>query len=344
MRNFFFLFIPFFLFAQAPLQEKEGEVKSPEEIQGEIDVAENQFQKALTIFNPWYTGPLITPGASMMPLGHGNTQPYLFFTDTYASYDSDRNAVSLSSDLFQIKAAANIQTGITDNFDLNLNFQGVHNRQYGKSSGGFGDMSAVAGLLVLKQGPYIPQVKFTITQSFPTGKYKDLNTDGLALDATGAGAFSTQIAFIISKVVFWETAHPMNLRLFGGYNRSSSVHVSGYHAYGGGIGTKGIIYPGDNFSLDFGCEFSIDQKWVLATDLVYSTQGSTPFYGTAGVLPTGLSASNGAPSNDNLSISPAIEYNFNPKIGLIAGAWITLYGRNSSKFASGVISATFSFP
>ncbi len=334
MRLVLFL-LPFLLFAQ---------VESPEQIQTELDEAEREFNEALKIFNPWYTGPLITPGASMMPVGRGNSQPYLFVTDNHAAYNSDRKSVSLPSDLVQLKGTANIQTGITDNFDLNLNFQGVENWQFDHSGGGFGDMSLVAGFLVLTQGPYIPQIKFTVTQSFPTGKYKNLDTNGFNLDSTGAGAFSTQLGLIFSKVIFWATKHPMNMRLFMGYTLSTVANVSGFHAYGGGFGTTGRIYPGDTFSVDFGYEYSLTQKWVFAVDLVYTTSNRTRFFGTPGTLHDGSIASNGGGSNDNLSLSPALEYNFNPNVGLIAGFWFSVYGRNSLDFLSGVISLTIGFP
>lgn len=333
---FWYLILPLMLLAQH---------KSPEEIGEELAIAEKQFNDALEIFNPWYTGPLITPGASMMPVGQANTQPYLFFTDTYASFNQDRKSVSRPNSLLQLKGTLNLQTGITPNFDLNLNFAtGTVNWQNGHSSGGYGDTSIVAGLLIYKQTRYVPQMKFTITQTFPTGKYKNLNTNGLGLDATGGGAYSTQFGLIISKVLFWNTKHPMNMRLFTGYQLSTPVTVKNFNAYGGGFGTSGRIHPGTSFSIDFGYEYSINQNWVLATDIVYSLTNRTKFNGTAGTLADGTSATVGSGYSDNLSLSPAIEYNFTENLGIIAGAWFSVYGRNSGNFASGIFSVTYTFP
>ncbi|OGN58442.1 MAG: hypothetical protein A3C42_00610, partial [Chlamydiae bacterium RIFCSPHIGHO2_02_FULL_45_9] len=269
---FYTLLLPTLLFAQA----KEP-TKTPQQIEQELEAADKEFQQALEIFNPWYTGPLITPGAGMMPVGHGNSQPYLFVTDNYATYNSERKSVSLPSKLIQLKGVSNIQTGITNNFDLNLNFQGLINWQSDESGGGYGDMNLVGGFLVLKQTPWIPQIKLTVSQSFPTGKYKNLSLNGLGLNSTGSGAFSTQLGLIISKVVLWNTKHPMNMRLFMGYTRSTSTEVRNFNTYGGGRGTRGTVYPGDNFSADFGYEYSFTQQWVFAIDLVYSTSNHTPF-------------------------------------------------------------------
>jgi hypothetical protein len=349
MRNFFWvLLLPFFLHAQNAIQpldpETTSEYDSTQQIEAELDDAEAQFQKALKMFNPWYTGPLITPGASMMAVGEANTQPYLFVVDNYATFDKNRKSVSNPSNLVQLKGSINLQTGITDNFDLNVTIASTGNWQFSQSNGGFGDTTITGGFLVNKQTRYAPQVKFTIAETFPTGKYQHLNTNGLHLDAIGAGAYTTQFGLVLSKVFLWTTQYPMNARIFFGYQLSTPVRVEGFNTYGGGFGTKGKVHPGNTFSADFGYEISLSQNWVLATDVVYSATNQTTFHGTPGVLATGERASNGGGYSDNLSISPAIEYNWNSSLGIIAGAQFSVYGRNSSNFASGIISVTYSFP
>lgn len=341
MRKLFWLLtLPFILYSQEPTVHK-----TPDQIAQELAQAEKQFNDALEMFNPWYTGPLLTPGASMMPVGAGNTQPYIFITDTYASYNSDRKSVSLPSHEVQLKGTINIQTGITPNFDLNLNLpSAAYNWQHNTSGGGFGDMSVVGGFLIYKQSRYVPQMKFTITQTFPTGKYKNLSSNGYGLQATGAGAYATQFGFIISKVVLWNTKHPMNIRLFLGYQLSTIVNVKNFNTYGGGFNTQGRVRPGNTFSVDFGYEYSINQRWVLATDVVYSATNRTKFHGNPGTLSDGTPASVGSGYSDNLSISPAIEYDFNENVGFIGGVWFSVYGRNSGNFASGILSVTYSFP
>lgn len=349
MRTFFCLFLlPLILFAQTNSEEDDSyyqaPVKSPEEIQAELNAAEQEFKQALEVFNPWYTGPLITPSATMMPIGVGNSQPYIFVTDNHASYNSDRKSVSLPSKLIQLQGASNIQIGITNSFDLNLAFAAFLNWQSGEIGGGWGDMALEGGFKVLEQGPWIPGIKVTITQYFPTGKYKNLSLNNLGLNATGKGALSTRLAFAISKVVLWNTKHPMNMRLFMGYQKSPDVTVRNLNTYGGGRGARGKVSPGDVLSIDFGYEYSITQRWVFATDLVYTSSSSTSFRGTPGTANDGSPAVVGDPSNDNLSLSSAIEYNFNENIGFIGGLWFSVYGRNSLNFLSGVISVTITFP
>lgn len=332
---FCLLFFPLLAFTQ--------EVhKSPQEIQSELDTAENQFNRALKMLSPWYTGPLITPSATMMPPGNGNTQPYLFLIDNYAAYNEDRKSIKLKSHLVQLQVAANLLTGVTDNFDINVTAQGFGNWQFDHSGGGYGDMGITGGFLIYKQTRYFPAAKLTIGETFPTGQYKRL--DRFGLNSTGGGAFATQFGLAFSKVILYTTKHPMNLRFFMGYKLSTTVDVRGFNSYGGGYECKGRVRPGNSFSVDFGYEVSFTQKWVGALDIAYSCTNKTKFHGNPGKLADGTPSSVGKGYSDNLSLAPAIEYNFNQNLGLIGGAWFSVYGRNSVNFAAGVISISYSFP
>lgn len=336
MHKFFIVLFPFLLIAQAPQP-----VKSPEEIQMELARAEIQFKKAEKMFNPWYTGPLITPSATMMPPAEFNVQPYIFVTDKYATYNEDRHKVSIPS-LIQLQGSATIQTGITDSMDFTLGFNGYGNWQNGHSGGGYGDMSMTLGFLINRESRYTPKAKFTVAQSFPTGKYQHLYSTGL--NSTGAGAWGTTFGLAIGKLFFYTTQHPFNTRLFVSYQIWTDVDVSGFNTYGGGYGTRGTVKPGQVFSADMGFEVSITQQWVAALDVVYTTSQRTKFHGDPGVTIAGTPASVGSGSSDNLSLAPAIEYNWNSQLGVILGGWFSVMGRNSSVFGSGIISVTYSFP
>ena len=61
-----------------------------QQVQQQLDQAESDFKKSEEMFNPWYTGPLITPSATVVPLGVFSTQPYLYVIDTFGSYDKKR--------------------------------------------------------------------------------------------------------------------------------------------------------------------------------------------------------------------------------------------------------------
>lgn len=339
MRKFFWLLLlPLALWAQ----DEAIPDKTPEQIEVELKQAEDEYNRALKMFNPWYTGPLITPSATMMPPGHANTQPYLFIIDNYASFNSHRKSVNLPSHLVQLKGTANVLTGVTNNFDINIQFAAQGNWQHHHSGGGFGDTSITGGFLIYRQTPYVPAFKLTIAETLPTGRYKKL--DRFGLKGTGGGTYATQFGLAIAKLIRWTTPHPMNLRWFFGYTLSTVVNVKGFNTYGGGHGCNGRVRPGNSFSFDFGYEVSFTQKWVGALDFVYTYTESTKFHGNPGVLDNGTPATVGSGYSDQMSLAPAIEYNFNENVGLIAGAWFTVYGRNSLNFGAAVISVSVSYP
>lgn len=316
-------------------------VKSPQEIQLELNNAEAQLQRAKEMFAPYYTGPLVTPSPSMTAPGDIVVSPYLFVTETYAAFDKNRESQSLHSNRLLVHPVPVILSiGITDSVDSLVSIGGQMMWQDGEFGGGIDDLSAGLGFLVQQQKVYVPQVKFIVQQTFPTGKYQNLSTNGLGLNGTGAGAYTTQFALGVSKLLFWTTKHPVNTRFFAGYSLSTKVHVEEFNSYGGGFGTKGTVHPGHSLSLDLGIEVSLTQRWVFATDIVYSSTNRTKFNGNPGTTERGgaIPASVGNGYSDNLSLAPAIEYNWTDSMGIIVGAQFSVYGRSSSNFGSAVMS------
>ena len=331
MRNILlWLIIPLMIVAQPH--------KTPQQIQMELDEAEAQFTRSEKMFNPWYAGPLITPSASIMGVGQANTQPYLFVTGYYAVFDEHRHSVPLLHNSYQLKVIAPMQMGVTDSTDFTISVSGQMNWADRRQGGGFGDIGATYGFKILAESLYIPKFKFTVSETFPTGKYRNLSTNGLGLNSTGGGSYQTQFGFATGKVIWWTYPYPMNTRLFFGYNIPTPVNVSGFNSYGGGYGTKGRVRPGNSIIADFGWELSFSQRWVFALDIAYTAQNRTKFHGSAGVDGAGLPASVGGGYNDNLSLAPAIEYNFSPDLIVLSGVQFSVYGRNSANFVNGQFS------
>jgi outer membrane scaffolding protein for murein synthesis (MipA/OmpV family) len=111
------------------------------------------------------------------------------------------------------------------------------------------------------------------------------------------------------------------MRLDLSYSLSSRVGLQGVSVYGTGAGFSGHAQPGDSFTGDVSWEYSLTRNWVLAFDVVYERDASTTVTGS-------YAASSG--DSWSLGLAPAIEYNFNSRIGIIAGTRIIPTGRNSS--------------
>ncbi|MCB1116373.1 MAG: hypothetical protein KDK71_07885 [Chlamydiia bacterium] len=313
-----------------------------EVVDAQVKKAQEDFDIAKKMFNPWYAGPLLTPGAHNVPPGMFVIQPYLFVQNTYARFNGSRRSVNIS-DIWTVNPVFLFQMGWLSWLDFSASAQGVYNRQSGNDSFYWGDTSLSWGIPILKEGPYRPALRLSIGESFPTGRYEKLNPKKGGIDATGAGSYITTFSLNMSKVIWWVLDHPFAWRLSLNYKIPTTVQVNNFNAYGGGYGTNGRARPGNTFAVDTSIELSFTQKWVLAVDLVYTYSNHTGFSGKKGRTATGLPASVGGPSNDSLSCAPAIEYNPSDHMGFLAGVWFTITGRNSSDFISGVLSMYYAW-
>ncbi|MDN3504600.1 MAG: hypothetical protein P0S95_03375 [Rhabdochlamydiaceae bacterium] len=324
------------LFAKAP-------VKSPEQVQTELNQAQTSFNIAKNMFNPWYTGPLITAPANNVPYKKTNIQPYIYFTDQYGQFTQNRKSVNVA-DIYTINPVMIYQYGLTNWLDFTAVESVFFRWRKDKYSANISDFAVTFGVPLMQQGPYKPAIRFTFGESFPLGKYKNFNSEEAQIESTGLGAFATQIGLNISKVIWWMPLHPISFRFSSNYSiPNNKANVKGFHSYGGGFGTSGKIKVGQTANLDLGLEVSITEKWVFATDLAYTCTTKSTFTGTAGTDSTGLPAENGGAFSDQLSLAPAIEYNPSPAGGFIGGVWFPLTGRNSSNFISLVLSYTYMF-
>lgn len=312
------------------------------EVNTEVADAQAKFETAKKMFNPWYGGPLLTPSPHNLPPGLFNTQPYLFFTWNYGHFTEARKSESIPT-LFTVNTQIPLQIGLLKWLDCEVNIQGFYNHQSGKSSVNFGDTAFELGFQLLREKAYQPALRLTVTESFPTGKYQHLDAHKNGIDGVGKGAYSTIFTLAAGKVVWWLSTHPMAFRASFSYTASTSPTVKDFNVYGGGYETDGTVKIGNSLAADLGIEYSFTKYWVFAIDLVYNYQSQSTFSGHPGVNLNGTPASVGAPSNDLFSVAPALEYNPSPNMGFLGGVWVSVTGRNTSNFASLVLTMFYSW-
>jgi hypothetical protein len=104
--------------------------------------------------------------------------------------------------------------------------------------------------------------------------------------------------------------------------------------YGTGEGFRGRARPGNSAIINAAWEYSVTRNWVLALDVVYQHDSNTHVSGydlhsggAAGSAPAAFELNSGP--GHTWSLAPAIEYNFNSRVGVIAGAKLTVAGRNA---------------
>ena len=88
---------------------------------------------------------------------------------------------------------------------------------------------------------------------------------------------------------------------------------------------------GTNFAALLGLELTLAKHWALALDIASTHTLKTRFKGVT------KDAVGNHKLGYSLSLAPAIEYNFNGNIGIIAGVWLTAFGDNTPDFINGVV-------
>lgn len=292
--------------------------------------------------SPWFTGPILTPSAHVVPCGHINYEPYFYWTQDEGIYD--RNWRFRSRPIFtNVLSQGSIQFGVFKNIEFDMAPQLVFNRTRKQQMWRVSDLPLTFAYQLLDdfigtKEQWYPAIKLRIGLNVPLGSYDNLNPVHLGTDAGGIGTWYPGIGFVFSKLFHICGIHFLSTRLFLTYNFGTPVRVHGLSIYGGvppspGIpGTRGTFYPGNFFLLLNGYEFSITQNWVFALDFQYQHTERSRF---SGFSPPGTRPFQH--SQELFAFAPGIEYNWNANVGLIAGPWFTVAGRNTQKFISYVI-------
>lgn len=291
---------------------------------------------------PWFTGPILAPAGKTIPKGHWDFEPYVFYTDSFAIYDSHRRVVKVP-DTHTLNFNPLVFYGLTDWMDFQGSFPLNHNVKNQQSGNGVGDIALTLGFQFMDEqaGTIKPALRVTIGQSFPTGKYENLNPVRQGTDSNGSGSYQTVLAANFQKMVQLANEHNLRGRLSFSYTFAQSTSVRGFNSYGGGFGTNGRIRPGNQFQADFALEYQLTQNWVPVFEVNYNTVNRSHFTGMPGLTPAGTVATVGHGETDQLSFAPALEYNFNENAGLIGGVWFSAKGRNASDFVSGVVAFNY---
>src|SRR5262249_17752307 len=144
-----------------------------------------------------------------------------------------------------------------------------------------------------------------------------------------------------SQDYFWmPNGRILRTRLDISYAISSGVSVHDVSVYGTPQGFVGHAWPGNSLSVDLAGEYSVTSNWVLALDIVYQHNDSTRVSGSAPAIP-GFQADSGA--SYSVAFAPAIEYNWNARVGLLLGVRVIQIGRNTTASVTPAIALNMVF-
>jgi hypothetical protein len=293
---------------------------------------------------PWFTGPLLCPSAYVIPVGHINFEPYIFASFSDSFYDVSWKRRKLARSIWNITIEPSLWVGITSWCDINIIPTWYWNVSGNASEFLFGDspVSLEFQLLMEQEDNYTPAMKLAFTQVFPLGKYDQLDPKKNGTDIAGGGAYVTGVNLTVSRRFRMSGYYWANFRLNLVYNVPTKTHVKGVSTYGGAANTDGIIYPPQNYQVDFAFELTLSRHWAFALDAVANYQTSTQFKGNPGISKeTGEQGVFTTHSKAQYSLAPALEYNWNANLGLVAGAWFTFAGRSCASFTSYVAALNY---
>jgi hypothetical protein len=283
----------------------------------------------------WWTGPILAAGANTLPPGHVLIEPYLFDITNHGRFDADGNRHS-GARRHSYGSLTYLNYGLVENFTVGVIPRfGYNNASTGPDSSGVGlgdfQVQGTIRLVQFREGSRVPTVSIVVSETLPTGKYDHLGarpSDGL-----GSGAYTTTLALYSQYFLWMPNGRILRTRLNLSYSLSDDVTVKDVSVYGTSEGFRGHAQPGHAFIANSSWEYSMTRNWVLALDVVYENDTSTKLNGFDAPSPAGqtpLRIERRSGSSDAFTVAPAIEYNWNGQIGLIAGAILTPKGRNAS--------------
>lgn len=283
----------------------------------------------------WWTGPLLAPSPATLPAGHILVEPYLFDIQPRKHIDRDGHRSAVPHD-DNGGSLAYINYGLTDEVTIGLvpHFGYRRAADGSHSSGiGVGDLTVQAQyrLRAYRPGSWAPALGVVLQESLPIGRHDRL--EGRPNDGFGSGAYATTLG-LYSQTYFWTpNGRILRTRLDLSYTWSADAQVRGQSVYGTPSGFRGRANPGDSFNADLAFEYSATRNWVLALDLAVQQDWATRVSGG------GFRASSGA--SRAFIVAPAVEYNFNPGLGVIVGARIVPAGRNITTSVAPVIAVNY---
>jgi hypothetical protein len=316
---------------------------------------------------PWFTGPLLAEPAETIPLGHWNFQIFNFSTFSDSIYGTDgRNLKTDPNSNIQI--LPQLTYGVADDLDFELDPIFIQNKTSGKTYNSIGDTTVILGMQVLRQKENLlkPDLRVTLEEILPSGRYDNLIEENHGTDALGMGSYQTSLVFNFQHMRHLIKEHYLNSHLSFSYLYASSVHIHGISTYGGNAFTRGDVKPGSVFTLDIAEELNLTQNWGIVLEGFIQYQQADRFKGNYGKVSNRLSPSEKSqlrsrlfklfPTKRNISslfldnlrigngtlnlfsLAPAIEYSISENYGFIIGSWFSMGGKNTPNFASFAIS------
>ena len=315
--------------------------------------------------DPWFTGPLLAPPAQTVARGHVNAFFMTGNASSNAIYNREWHQISQQS-FTTSQIIPQFFYGLTDDVDIEYNALYVINQSGAVSYEHVGDSSIALGFQALSQqkNNALPDLRITLQEVLPSGIYDRFDPVNAGVESTGMGSYQTAVAFNFQYLSPINENHYLYSHLSVSYTYANSVNINGLSTYGGTSLTTGRIDPGNAIDIDLAGEFTLTQNWVAVMEANFLYQQESTFHGFVGTRASGdpiapgnaLISKNfrrlfptkhnigkpdiGSGNLDQITLAPALEYNFSSNLGVIAGIWFTVAGKNTPQFTTSLFQFT----
>lgn len=278
---------------------------------------------------------------SLLAYSAQNAQPqqleynqFFLTSSLYGQYNKNSKLESWRS-VYQYEAISELKFGIFDRLDLNILVSAIYSQSKKNDSFSLDDTLILLGFQLVrsKKDLWYPDVRLLVGESFPTGKYDNLDIEMQGQDSVGSGSFETTFILSLEKVFPMGEKHAFRINPNIYFIIPSSTTVSNLNYYGGIDGTKDIAKPGNKFAIDLPLEYAITNYLVLGIDIFYDHNDKV----------TSKFGRSNQPSLETFSLAPCLEYNPSEDFGIEGGIWFSVYGRNSTAFTTGTLIIWWSF-
>ena len=283
---------------------------------------------AVAAEGPRFAGPLLSP-APPLPVGMLNIEPYLINSQLRGMYDEKGNRRDASGpDGWYL--AVPIQYGLHERLTVAASLNASYNRDSANQRAfDIGDttLSALFGLYK-GEGQHRPTLTVAVRQSIATGHHDRLEERPISVaSGTGVGASSLGLH---GQAYF----HDGHLRMRASTlwrTPGANAGVRGQSAFGTPAGFDGRVRLGAALTSLLAAEYSLSPTWVIAGELLHERESAGSVHGSVATAAGREELHRRDPASWRFSIVPAIQYHWNDHVALVAGAQVSLAGRNSSE-------------
>ncbi len=282
-----------------------------------------------------FTGPLLTSNPQNLPAGVWLVEPYLIHNSSSDAYNDQWDRYAKDEGTGQWLTIVPLFYGVTDRLQLQLTAGVARTDAGGSHTDGLGitdtTVSAQYMILAPNKDKTTPAVSVKYSHQFPTGAYDRLGSN--PLNGTGNGASTDTFSLLAQQYVWFANGRPLRIRAAISYSLPPrQVDINGISVYGTPQDFHGRARLGSAFGVSTGAEYSFNSAWVAAFDVAYNRVYASQVSGVQMVGATLVPMTSRSPTSQVVSLAPAVEYNFNDRVGLIGGVEFSATGRNSDAF------------